>query len=122
MLTEEDFPWLDDMRLLAGCLLWDRIEETMQVHEFIWPDDRIDHIARHGVTPEEVEEACFGTALIQRARSGGDNPVYYILGQTASGRHLFCVVIQFPDGKGYPITARPMTDKERRRYAQRRNR
>jgi len=29
---------------------------------------------------------------------------------------LICVIIQFPDGKGYPVTARPMTDKEKRRY------
>jgi hypothetical protein len=35
---------------------------------------------------------------------------------------VFCVVIRFSDGKGYPITARPMTDKERRRYTQWRNR
>jgi len=36
---------------------------------------------------------------------------------TDAGRTLFCVVIEFPDGKGYPITARDMTDKEKRRYA-----
>jgi hypothetical protein len=35
---------------------------------------------------------------------------------------LFCVVIQFPDGRGYPITARQMTDKETRRYNQWKNR
>jgi len=41
-------------------------------------DVRIDHIDRHGVTPEEVEEACFGHALVQRAKSEGENPVYYV--------------------------------------------
>ena len=90
----------------------------MRILEFIWPVDRIEHIARHGVTPEEVEEVCFETAFVERARSQGLNPVYYVLGQTEGGRYLLCVVIQFPDGKGYPITARPMTDKERRRYQQ----
>ena len=94
----------------------------MQIQEFIWPEDRVDHIARHGVTPEEVEEACFGKAFVQRAKSQGSNPVYYVLGQTVAGRYLLCVVIQFPDGRGYPITARPMTDKERRRYTQWKNR
>jgi hypothetical protein len=44
------------------------------------------------------------------------------LGPTIAGRYLFCVVIQFPDGRGYPITARPMTDNERRRYIQWRTR
>jgi hypothetical protein len=30
------------------------------IHEFIWTQDRIDHIARHRISPEEVEEVCFG--------------------------------------------------------------
>lgn len=94
----------------------------MRIHEFVWPQDRIDHIGRHAVTPQEVEEACFGNALVQRAKSEGENPVYYVLGQTDSGRYLFCVVIRFPDGKGYPITAREMTDNEKRRYRQWKNR
>jgi hypothetical protein len=54
---------------------------------------------------------------VQRAKSQGDNPVYYVLGQTEAGRYLFCVVIQFPDSRGYPVTARPMTDKEKKREA-----
>ena len=87
----------------------------MKIHEFIWPEDRVAHIAQHGVRPEEVEDVCFGRALVQRTKSAGANPVYYVLGQTAAGRYLFCVVIQFPDGKGFPVTARPMTRKEQRR-------
>jgi hypothetical protein len=78
----------------------------------------VDHIERHGVSPAEVEEACFGRALTFRAKSEGENPVYYVLGQTSAGRYLFCVVIRFPDGKGYPVTARPMTEREKRRYQQ----
>ena len=42
--------------------------------------------------------------------------MYYVLGRAAAGRYLFCVVIRLPDGKGYPVTARPMTDREKRRY------
>ena len=88
----------------------------MTIEEFIWPEDRIEHIARHGVTPEEVEEVCFGKSLVQRVKSQGENPVYYVLGQTEAGRYLFCVVISFPDGNGYPVTAREMTAKEKRRF------
>jgi hypothetical protein len=94
----------------------------MRIQEFVWPEDRIDHVDRHGVTPAEVEETCFGHPLVQRAKSEGENPVYYVLGQTDGGRYLFCVVIAFPDGKAYPITARPMTDKEKRRYREWRSR
>lgn len=88
----------------------------MQIHEFLWPDDRVDHISRHGIRPEEVEQVCFGQALVQRAKSSGTNPVYYVLGETSAGRRLFCLVIQFPDGKGFPVTAREMTRKEKERY------
>ena len=88
----------------------------MRIDEFLWSEDRVDHIAQHGVTPEEVEEVCFGRPLVQRAKSEGDNPVYYVLGQTHAGRNLFCVVIRFPDNKGYPVTARAMTTKEKRRF------
>lgn len=72
--------------------------------------------------PRRFEETCFGIALILRAKSEGENPVYYVLGQTEAGRYLFSVVIQFPDGNGYPVTSRPMTDSEKRRYNQWRNR
>lgn len=41
----------------------------MQIHAFIWPDDRIEHIAVHGVSPEEVEETCFGKAWVRRSKS-----------------------------------------------------
>ena len=88
----------------------------MRIEELVWPRDRIEHIARHAVTPEEVEQVCFGRPLVQRAKSYGENPVYYVLGQTDAGRYLFSVVIQFPDGKGYPVTARSMTDNEQRRF------
>jgi uncharacterized DUF497 family protein len=89
----------------------------VQIVEFLWPDDRIEHIGRHGVQPEEFEEVCFGSPLVLRAKSRGENPVYYVLGETHSGRHLFCVVVAFPDGKGYPVTGREMTASERERYA-----
>lgn len=90
----------------------------MTIHDFVWPDDRIEHIARHGVMPEEVEQVCFGKPLVRREKSEGESPVYYVQGQTEAGRYLFCVVIRLPDGTGYPVTARDMTDKEKRRFRQ----
>ena len=88
----------------------------MTINEFIWPHDRVEHVAKHGVEAKEVEEVCFSEAFVQCAKAAGKNPVYYVLGQTEAGRHLFCVVIQFPDGKGFPVTARPMTAAEKKRY------
>ena len=54
----------------------------MRINELLWPRDRIEHIARHAITPDEVEEVCFGQSLVLRAKSQGENPVYYVLGQT----------------------------------------
>ncbi len=90
----------------------------MPISEILWPEDRVDHLARHGVRPEEFEEVCFGAPLVLRAKATGQNPVYYLLGETDAGRPLFCVVIEFPGGKGYPVTARDMTTKEKRRHAE----
>jgi uncharacterized protein len=87
-----------------------------RIRTFIWPQDRVDHIGRHGVAPDEVEEVCRGRSLVFRGKSRGKNPVYYFLGQTNAGRYLMCVIIEFPGRKGYPVTARPMTEKEKRRY------
>lgn len=91
------------------------------IRQFLWPEDRIEHIARHRITPEEFEEVCFGPAWVLRRKSEGENPVYHVLGQTMSGRYLLCIVIGFPDGKGYPVTARSMTERERQRYRRWRN-
>jgi uncharacterized protein len=90
----------------------------MKIQEILWPEDRIEHIAQHGVEPEEVEEVCFGRPLILRAKASGQNPAYYVLGQTEAGRYLFCVMLEFPEGKGYPVTARPMVERERQRFLQ----
>lgn len=68
--------------------------------------------------PDEFDEICFGNSLVLRNKALGTNPVYQVLGQTEDGDFLVCVVIALPDGNGYPITARPMTRQEQRRYKQ----
>jgi uncharacterized DUF497 family protein len=88
----------------------------VRISAFIWSEERVEHIARHGVTPNEVEEASYSRPLVLRAKAEGANPVYYCLGRSQAGRYLFCVVIAFPDGNGFPVTARTMTDREQRRY------
>ena len=94
----------------------------MRINEIIWSEDSIEHIALHKVEPYEVEEVCFGQSLIFKAKSKGENTVYYVLGQTKIGRYLLCVIIYFPDNKGYPVTARDMTQKEKKRYRKWRSR
>lgn len=48
----------------------------MQIERLAWLKERAEHIARHGVTPSEVDEVCFGSnPLVLRAKSGGQNPI-----------------------------------------------
>ena len=91
----------------------------MVIHELIWPDDRVEHIARHGVAPEEVEDVCFGRPFVRRTKSEGENPVYLVQGQTRQGRYLSCVIVRFPDHVGFPIPARDMTPKEKSKFRNR---
>jgi len=84
--------------------------------DFVWPEDQIEHIARHGVTPEEFEEVCSGKCLLEKTKSKGENPVYLAYEQTEAGRYLCCWAIRFPDGDGFPITSRETTPKEKKRF------
>ncbi len=43
----------------------------MKIHEIIWPDEQVEHIRLHDINPIEVEDVCFGKALILRAKSTG---------------------------------------------------
>jgi uncharacterized protein len=88
----------------------------VRIDEIVWTEDRIEHIARHNVEPEEFEEVCFGRPLVRRAKATGKNPLYQLFGRTDAGRLLFCVLIEFPEGRGFPVTARPMTRKEQRSF------
>ncbi|HHW44888.1 MAG TPA: BrnT family toxin [Desulfotomaculum sp.] len=73
---------------------------------------------RHNVTPEEVEEVCFGNPLILKSKQDakGRNPLYYALGRTESGRYLFIVFIRFKHGRAMVVTARDMNQYERKYY------
>ncbi len=38
----------------------------MKICELVWDDDNIDHIAKHNVTPDEVEDVCFGLHISKK--------------------------------------------------------
>ena len=90
----------------------------MNISEFVWNDDIIEHIARHNVTPEDIEEVCFGKPLIIKSKhpSKGVNPIYYALGRTEPGRYLFVMFIYFKRGKAMVVTARDMVQGEQNYY------
>ncbi len=77
-----------------------------------WTDEGIEHLARHAVRPEEVEEVCFNEEEIPFIRAGREN-LYYVFGKTYSGRFLFVVVRYVKHGEVRVITARDMNEWEK---------
>jgi uncharacterized DUF497 family protein len=92
--------------------------------ELLWDGRAEDHIAGHGLTPEDVDDACFdpdrhGTV----ARSG----TYRLIGRTEAGALLTVFLAPRPaalEGPGcfYPVTARRAADDEGRLYERHRRR
>jgi uncharacterized protein len=91
----------------------------MQLHEIIWKDRLIDKIeAKHGVSTDEVEEILFNKPHVRRAQKGrvkGED-LYAAYGQTTGGRYLIIFFIRKEQAAALPISARDMTDSERRYY------
>lgn len=86
------------------------------MREIRWTEQSEDHIARHGVTPGEVEQVLFSRPrLVANGRDG----VTLMFGTTDSGRHLAVVMSDAEDGRLFVVTARDMTDAERRTFARR---
>ena len=83
-----------------------------------WEDKSVEHIARHGITPKEVEEACFNEYDSPLIRSGREN-LHYVFGKTYSGRFLFVVVKFMKNGEVGIITARDMNEWERKYFLKR---
>ena len=85
----------------------------MRISDFDWDEENFLHIARHAVTPEEVEEVCFSNSCcVERGR---DN-FYYATGRTETGRHLFVVFKFLGRGRARVITARDMDEREKSRF------
>ncbi|HMA47933.1 MAG TPA: BrnT family toxin [Frankiaceae bacterium] len=83
------------------------------VAEVVWDDWNEAHIARHGVTPDEVEDVVFSPPLWVERRGNG---TYIVLGTTRGGRYLLVVLAPRGGSAYYVVTVRDMTPAERRRY------
>lgn len=93
-----------------------------RIRRLFWRPDRVEHIARHGVNPYEVEEALFGDSQglllkVGPAERDLEETVYRYLGRTATGRYLFVALIYMGQGEALPLSARDMDGAERRRYS-----
>ena len=84
----------------------------MRIDDLEWTLDRIEHINRHAIVPEEVEEVLASAAIFRRGRGG----VYEAWGQTESGRYLLVIFRYLGHNRAWPITARDMDENEKRHF------
>ena len=86
------------------------------VKGFDWDMHNVGHVARHGVSPAEVEEAVERPYAIIPAEDVGDEKRWKLFGTSAAGRYLV-VVFTIRHARLRPVTAHPMNRRERRIYA-----
>lgn len=91
----------------------------MNLEEVIWKNQFIDKLAiKHKVSTEEVEEILLNIPYVRKAKKGKvqGEYVYVAYNQTYSGRYLVVFFIYKNKRAALPISARDMTQKERRYY------
>ena len=81
----------------------------IRIDELLWDERAEDHIARHGVTLDEVEQAVENHIYARRSRD-----YLLVIGQTNSGRYLTTVLDHEGGNTWYPVTARATSRNERR--------
>lgn len=92
---------------------------AIRINAFIWLRDIADKLlSKHGVSPQEVEQVFFNRPRYRFHEKGhvqGEN-LYTALGRTDSGRYLVVFFILKPYHQALVISAREMTQSERRQY------
>ncbi|MBI2049675.1 BrnT family toxin [Candidatus Roizmanbacteria bacterium] len=81
----------------------------LTVRKLIWDAWNISHIARHHVTPDEVETICHRDPLILR---GQQKNRLVLIGSTEEERILAVILELKGRGTYYPITAYPADKKD----------
>ena len=85
--------------------------------DFRWNEWNLDHVPKHGVTPDEAEYVVRHAKRPYPQRRGDE---WLVWGRGHGGRLLQVIFVEEEDGV-YIIHSRPLTDREKRRY-RRRNR
>jgi len=85
--------------------------------QFRWIDWNRDHIAEHGVAPEEAEMVVRGAKPPFPIKIEEDK--WLTKGQGISGRFLQVIYITDPDRTVFVIHARPLTEREKKQLRRR---
>ncbi len=86
---------------------------TLRKPRVVWSERGVAHIARHEVTPQEVEDVLFSPLL--DARRGKREGAYLVFGRSRADGGLLIVIAPRPGDSWYVVTARDVDKAERRR-------
>ena len=78
---------------------------------FRWNDWNVDHVAKHGVTPEEAELVVARTRPPYPEKTGDGK--WLVRGRGVGDRFVQITYVLDADGTIYVIHARPLTDREK---------
>ena len=84
------------------------------VRLLIWDSWNVTHLAKHEITPDQVEEMCSGNPIVQTGHSGR----LLVFGSIKSGKMITAVLDREEEGIYYPVTARSASRRERAIYRQ----
>ncbi|MBI4670795.1 MAG: BrnT family toxin [Chloroflexi bacterium] len=93
----------------------------MQIYRVIWKEKFVDKIeSKHEVFTDEIEQILFGRPHVRREKKGNvkGEDLYLAYGTTDAGRYLIVFFIYKPPPAALPISARTMTESEKRYYDQ----
>jgi uncharacterized DUF497 family protein len=82
--------------------------------EFRWNAWNVDHIARHGIDPEDAEAVVEDATPPFPKRAPDDK--WLVWGQATNGALIQVVFVLDEDDTVFVIHARPLTERERARY------
>ncbi len=88
----------------------------MRNARFEWDELNLDHIAQHNVDPDEAEAVLDNSPLFLRTT----DDKYLAYGQTDEGRFLLVVFVRKSGVIVRVVTARDLTDGEKKQYRRRR--
>jgi uncharacterized DUF497 family protein len=81
---------------------------------FRWNEWNVEHIAKHGVPPEEAEMVVRGARNPFPRRIEEDK--WLVWGRGRGGRFLQVIFVLDPDETVYVVHARPLIGQEKRRF------
>jgi len=86
----------------------------VSVRKLRWSPANVSHVARHGVTPAEVEAICHGEHVALQSRDWR----LVLIGMTPASRFITTVIEPEGEDAYFVVTARPASRRERAYYRQ----